>query len=117
MGNRLLAAKQPGEEAGADSIAYSTKKGAIPAPTFNNLLEMLDLAALEDNTVTKWFWLDENGRETLSCSSVVFDRRLLAYPPLRSLVQSIFHLRPCICRSESEIVVHESFLPFFLTLR
>lgn len=81
MGNQLRAAVTSGSPS-ADTaqidplsvdVPYGSIKNATPVPTYKNLVEMLDAAANSPHgPQPKWFWLDDSGRESLSCTLASF---------------------------------------------
>lgn len=79
MGNRLLSSRAA-HDSGASNEPLEQAKGTISEPTFNNLMELLDSLVGKDLRSPRWLWLDENGRETLSCTPrQMCDRHLFAY--------------------------------------
>jgi hypothetical protein len=60
MGNQIQASAAedpPASNASPDSLS------PITAPSFNNLIEMLELKSADAALASRWVWLDERGRE------------------------------------------------------
>lgn len=64
MGNQLLT---PANAPAAGAVAPQSHDH-MPEPTYNTLIELLDSAAADEKNQSKWHWMDENGRETNSCT-------------------------------------------------